>query len=261
VIRIQAGDASTRVWSDAAGICDVAQDGLHVDVYADRLANDRQQVLGHVVTGIVSTIVLYRRLGLLSLHASGVITPAGPAIFLGPKGQGKSTMAAGFLRQGAPLLTDDVLPLRFMEGYVYGLPGLPLMKLWRASVEHALQLAEPLPNVVPNFEKKLVSLDQRYAFTSAPVRLDKLYVLRRYDPVALGYSEIAIGPISQREQLLVIAAQTPLHKYLPTDEFASLLPLLMRLREQTSLRLVSYPQGFQYQDAVQDAILRDLRSG
>lgn len=158
VMRVHYGPDRTRVWNDVAGICDIMRDGRAVIVYPARDGDPEHRMLAHLMTGIVSTMLMYQRFGMPSLHASGVVVDGQAAVFLGPKGQGKSTMAAAFLRRGADLLTDDLLPLRTMPDGIHGVPGVPLLKLWDESVEHALQYSGAhLPPVVPNFPKKFIS--------------------------------------------------------------------------------------------------------
>src|SRR6185436_71718 len=96
-----------------------------------------QQAVGLALVGPV-LLFMRHKLGNPSLHASAVLTDHGAAVFLGPSGQGKSSMAASFLRDGAVLLTDDALPLQAREEGIFGLPGVPFMKLWNETAVCAL---------------------------------------------------------------------------------------------------------------------------
>ncbi len=49
--------------------------------------------------------------GWLPLHGSAVATREGVVAFLAPKGFGKSSLALALARAGAPLMTDDTLPI------------------------------------------------------------------------------------------------------------------------------------------------------
>lgn len=232
-------------------------DGRRVDIYSDLDANSEPRI-AHILTGTASHLIAYHRLGIPCLHGSAVVMGDGAVGFIGPKGQGKSTMAAGFLNRGATLLTDDVLPLQHRGTRIYGLPGLPLMKLWDESVEHALKLEAALPTIIPNFDKKAIDLHQRYDIASDAVPLNALYVLQRYDPVALNRHDVTIQPLKPHEGLMMILSQTPLRKYLPAGEFAQFLPLLSQLVRQAPMRVLRYPNGYEYQQAVHDRILQDV---
>jgi hypothetical protein len=77
------------------------------------------------------------------LHASGVV-PAegapvgvlggGAALFAGPQGAAKSSLAAALLRRGATLLSDDTVALEQRGGTLIAHPGADLLQL--RSVEH-----------------------------------------------------------------------------------------------------------------------------
>lgn len=72
--------------------------------------------------------------GLEVLHASGVVlndgTSAGrAALFAGPQGAGKSSLAAGLLRSGASLLSDDIVAMQTSDGMLIAHPGPDLLQL------------------------------------------------------------------------------------------------------------------------------------
>lgn len=61
----------------------------------------------HLVSGIGLGLVLHQR-GVFALHASAVAIDGGAVVFVGPKGAGKSTLAAALAARGHALLSDDV---------------------------------------------------------------------------------------------------------------------------------------------------------
>jgi hypothetical protein len=258
VYAVLSRDASGAwIQNFAVGRFHIATDARRVDVYPEVGVDER--LLAFVLAGEVSVFVL-QRLGYPSLHASAVVTGQGAVAFLGPKGQGKSTMAACFLRHGAALLTDDVLPLQSRDDGVYGTPSLPMMKVWPATVECTLELVDQLPNLIANYDKKLLVLDERHRFAQAPARLRAVYVLRRYDPTAAGRTDVFIQRLSGREALTALLAQTSFGPFLQPAEAARLLPLYARLQAQAPMRVLSVPNGFEYQAAVHAQIVTDLES-
>ena len=259
VSRVHRDTRGTWLWYDHIGTFHIAPGTERVAVYPAESATGDTRALGLVLAGQVLTLILQQR-GIPCLHASAVQTVSGAIAFFGPKGRGKSTMAANFLRRGAALLTDDVLPLQQRGGEIHGLPSLPIMKLWHQSVVSTLALADELPTLVANFDKKLLALDGRFPFAEAPLPLRALYVLDRYDPRAAGEAGITIRPLAQREGLLQLVAQTSLRDYLRPTEFATLLPLYRRLLQQAPVRVLRYPDGFEHQEAVHARLLADVQA-
>jgi hypothetical protein len=251
------GGSGEWIWNRDVGTFYISEDGGEVVVYAERRADDR--LLSMMILGQIAVFLLRKR-GIPCLHASAVHTSKGTAGFLGVHGQGKSTMAACFLRRGAALLSDDVLPLRLRpEGTVAG-PCLPIMKMWPETVTEALALSEPLPDIHDGLPKKLLMVGSRFPVLETPVRLDALYVLYRYDPVAAGRSDLEIRPLTPMEGMAILLSQTSWNTLHTPPEVAALLPLYSRLMSATPVRLLGYPNGFERQDALYEGIMHDLES-
>jgi hypothetical protein len=74
--------------------------------------------------------LLHQR-GFLVLHASGVATDEGAAVFAGASGAGKSTLLAELLRRGYQMIVDDVCAVRFdADGHPMVVPSYPRTRLW-----------------------------------------------------------------------------------------------------------------------------------
>ena len=76
--------------------------------------------------------LLFQR-NFLPLHGSAVIVGDGNygAIFLGPSGVGKSTLAGALQKKGYPLLADDICAISIADnGKALIIPGFPRLKLW-----------------------------------------------------------------------------------------------------------------------------------
>ena len=263
---VHCGPGGSWLWNQGIGPCDRLSPGLgtchvspnafEVTVYPAPSADVNQ--IGLVLAGQIAIYVLHRR-GTPSLHASAVVTPSGAAAFMGPHGQGKSTIAACLLQRGATLLTDDALPLRTAPDGVHGLPGPRLMKLWPQSVSGALGLEQAeLPSLTAEIDKKLLAVDARFAFARRPAPLRALYVLDRYDPATAESEAITIRRLSGREGIATLLEHTSHSTFLQPAEAAALLPLYARLVTQAPVRVLRYPAGFAYQDAVYASILGDM---
>lgn len=251
------GPTGTWIQNPALATCHILPGARQVDVYPEPSTDERP--LGLMLAGQMSVLVL-RELGFPCLHASAVVTEHGAIAFLGSHGQGKTTMAACFLRHGAALLTDDALPLRICEDGVYGSPGLPLMKLWPETASHTLQLSEELPELMANVEKKLFSLDGRYAFAQSLSRLSAIYLLDRFDPVVCGHDDIQVRGLSRREALTVLLGQTSWNVLVQPAHSARLLAFYARLVSRVPVRVLSFPNGHQCQEAVHTHVMADVEA-
>ena len=184
--------------------------------------------------------------------------------FIGPAGHGKTTLAAAFLRRGAALLSDDILPLRATPDGVVAAPGAPLMKLWEPTVRGALELTADLPVLAAHLTKKRLTLggpDSAYPLATAPAPLRALYVPQRFDPGVRRRRgcDHHRRPCPGAQALTVLMAQTYRVELLRPEEQAALLPLYARLIAQSPVRLLRYPNGFAHQDAVCARVLADAR--
>ena len=254
-MRVHRGPGGAWIWHREIATCHVHPGARTVVVYPEDGADE--SVLGLLLAGQVSVFVLHQ-LGIPTLHASAAVTRHGAAAFLGPKGQGKSTMVAAFLHRGATLLTDDVLPLRVEQNGAFGFPSLPIMKVWPETAEGALELAEELPHLVANYEKRLLRLEGRFSFATAPARVRAFYFLDRYDPAARGRTDIISRRLAGRESIAVIRSQASPGALLNVTEEARLLPWYVKLLGHAPVHVLSFPNGFASQSAVHDHIMAEL---
>ena len=79
-------------------------------------------------------LILFQR-GYFLLHGSAVDVGGRALVFVGEPGAGKSTTAAAFARQGAPLLSDDMVCIQLDgAGGAAVIPAFPQLKLWQSAV-------------------------------------------------------------------------------------------------------------------------------
>ncbi|MCC6433385.1 MAG: hypothetical protein IT354_20930 [Gemmatimonadaceae bacterium] len=233
----------------------VSADARDVAVYPR--AGVDPAMLDGTLTSQVPIFVLQRRQR-PSLHASAVVTDVGAAVFLGPKGQGKSTMAALFLRHGAALLADDTLPLRLDGGAAFGSPSLPSMRLFPESASQTLDVHDSLPHVAPNHDKRHLTLDDRFRFAAGESPIRAIYALARRSVTISGDASISIRALSGRDSLALLLAQTSVRSLLRPIELAPLMRAYQALVTATPLRVVEFPDGFEYQDGVYAALRADM---
>ena len=255
VLRVHRGADGTWIRLQGIGAFHISPESQEVRVYAEDGADER--ALAHALLQPV-LLHLQQVRGHLSLHASAVVTDRGAIAFLGPSGQGKSTMTAAFLRRGAAMLTDDALVLKEHGNVHLGVPGPSFMKVWHETATHTLEMTEHLPDLMAHLDKKLLTLDGRFKQAAGPEPLRALYVLVRYDPIAAGSSDITLRRLSARDALAVMLANTSNRDYLLPREEGALLPQYTHLAARTPVNVLAYPSGFERQSAVYGRILEDL---
>jgi hypothetical protein len=117
--------------------------------------------------------------GKLLLHASSVDIFGRGAVFLGPPGAGKSTLAAALVSRGHRLLADDISLVAPGAGSVRWLhPGFSQIKLWPDASE-AVTLPVAGGEFYPDCPKQLFRLPPSAG--STPVPLHALYTVRAGD--------------------------------------------------------------------------------
>jgi hypothetical protein len=123
--------------------------------------------------------LLHQR-GLLPLHANAVEIGGKAAAFMGPSGEGKSTLAAAFHDRGHRILADDVCVIDLDAGArAMVRPGLPRLRLWKDSMEQSGRDAAQFDRSyagIDTFEKYDVPLAPESAVI-APVELAAAYLL------------------------------------------------------------------------------------
>jgi hypothetical protein len=210
---------------------------------------------------------LLRARGFTSLHASASACESGAMLVIGPKGGGKSTVAAHLCAQGFPLVTDDIAVLKESEGKFLVQPGYPRTRQWPSTLNGLPGLdVETLPRVVSLADKRYVELTpgsdgSGWRFHPAPLPLLGVYVLDAPRPAGTAPRVEAIQPA---DGLIALVRNTYADYMLDREGRARDFALLGRVADVTPLRLVSRPMGLESLPAVCAEILEDverLRSG
>ncbi len=108
--------------------------------------------------GTVMAIALFQR-GTIALHGSCIEIGAGAVIFVGEKGEGKSTMASYLLSRGHRLLSDDICPVHLQETKqpkTYA--SFPAVKLWPDAMAYLNVRPDDHERVMPAAEKRTIRL-------------------------------------------------------------------------------------------------------
>lgn len=122
--------------------------------------------------GTIFAYILQSR-GYLVLHGSAVLVNDRAVIFSGDSGVGKSTTAAAMVAHGYPLITDDVVALRYNSvGQLVLIPGPQRVKLWDDALTKFGRSSDGLQQVtnkdnkyelpIENYQSKEVVVAQFY---------------------------------------------------------------------------------------------------
>ncbi|MEQ7872938.1 hypothetical protein ABDK56_02900 [Sphingomonas sp. ASV193] len=164
-------------------------DGRRIAVAPDPGADEGDVRL--YLLGSTMGLLLYQR-GLMPLHANAVVVDGHAFAFAGASGAGKSTLAAGFVREGLPLLSDDVCAIeRDQDGRCHVLPGPRRLRLWRDAVDALGEEADALRRSFPSdpaYEKYDLPVPIERAATG-PAPLEAIYVLGDGD--RLGFERLS----------------------------------------------------------------------
>jgi len=200
--------------------------------------------------------------GVPVLHSCAVNVDGGAIAFLENNGAGKSCLGATFLQAGHSLMTDDVLPLRELDGEFCGIPAYPTMRMWPDQALHFVGRYEDLRPVQPGNSKRMVPIgsDSFGAFCEVPTPLTCVYLPERRDPATWG-TDVEINPISPADAVMKLVQ----HSFIPRLVYAlgwqpERLSFFARFIRRVPLRHLRYPNGLQFLPAVRDAILKDART-
>lgn len=199
--------------------------------------------------------------GIATLHASAIEVNGRGVAFISHSGNGKSVLAATFMQDEYPLLTDDVLAIEQRDSTLIGYPGYPEMRLWPVEAEHFLGYYETLEQVLPTVSKRHVPIGTGGfgCFSEIPCPLACLYLLERRT-VAKG-GQIDIIPLSRRISMIEMMRRSFIAPVAEAMGLAhSRLDLFANIARQIPVRQLVYPDGLEYLPALREAILKDIRS-
>lgn len=250
--RLHDGTPTTRLLR--RGRWEVLRFGGEVDFYLAPKEGGAQRVVAVPEPGTAPEVVELRllgpvlayhleRCGVVALHASAVAVDGRAAAFLAGNHGGKTNLAVTLMEGGAPLLTDDVLPVEEVEPGFRAHPGYPEIRLWvRDAARFGLARAADLPTVHPAYDKRIVPVGEGGlgSFRCEPCPLAALYLPQRRADLEAPRTE-AVAPANA--VLALIAGS-----YLPRLVVGAglqgrRLERLARLVERVPVRRLVLPEG------------------
>ena len=186
------------------------------------------------------------------------------AVFLGHSGNGKSTLAAGVLRSGADLFTDDILPIFYQAERFWGHPGVPQINMWPDQTAFFIDNhEEKYEKVNPHRLKQRVPVDVigNGTFCSESKPLDCIYISQKFENSS-SETRIEVIPVSLAEAVIELARYSFIQPFLceRIGCQADRLKFFTRLVQQVPVRRLIYPSGFGYLERVTDAVRKDLKT-
>ncbi|HEX7296218.1 MAG TPA: hypothetical protein VF251_10725 [Pyrinomonadaceae bacterium] len=198
---------------------------------------------------------LLRLRGYVCLHASAVSFRGRVAAFLGPAGEGKSTLAAAFAELGFAIVSDDVTVLvdRFDEFLVT--PAYPCVRLWSDSVSGLYGKDAKLPLLTPNWDKLYLDLSKNgYRFQGQTLPLAAIYLLERRT------GGPCVQQLSANEKIIALVGNSYGNFLLDREMRKSEFDVVTRLTTRVPVRRLSYPSNINSLTQTCDLVIRDLQS-
>jgi hypothetical protein len=106
-----------------------------------------------------------------------VVTEFGAIAFVGRTGEGKSTLAANFARNGCPMLSDDCLALRLHGQYWTAVASYPGVRLWSPTLDILLHRHTPTDDMAHYTCKRRVNDNEVVPHVQGPAPLRGLFLL------------------------------------------------------------------------------------
>jgi hypothetical protein len=194
-----------------------------------------ENTLSHLVGPILGLLLRLR--GIVCLHASAVSINNRAVVFVGSEGMGKSTTAAAFARRGYPVLSDDIVALVERGNEFQMLPGYPRVNLWPDSVKLLYGSPDALPQILPNWDKRCLSLgkDGETRFEEHAQPIGGIYVLGN----STGNSTKSVEVISRKTALMMLIGNTYATNFIDSKQRAEEFQVLSQLVASVPIRKIN----------------------
>jgi hypothetical protein len=198
---------------------------------------------------------LLRQRHITCLHASAVEIRSRAVALCGEAGLGKSTTAAALALRGAPVISEDILPLRLTKGSFHAVAGYPRVCLWPDAVAELLGATEALPKLTPMWEKRYLPLDGKRAKFSDQTRpLGMIYI---FGVRSADESAPRIEELRPREALLELVRNTYMNWLLDAKHRAVEFDELCKLVSHVPVRRIVAHRDAQKIGALCELIMKD----
>jgi hypothetical protein len=259
----EAGDSLSRLYRLPQ--CELLRFGEVLDFYlgADRIDCHLRQPGGRQMIEIrlLGAVLAYwlERMGIRALHASAVVVDGRAVAFMATHQGGKTGLAATLVAHGAPLLSDDLMPVEARPGGIVARSGYPQMRMRPDAARHFVD-----PEQRRAARRRLgklwvpVGANGFGAFQAGSVPLACVYLPERQDPRSSG-RQPRISGVEPRQAVIELLRGS-FSPYIV--EAVGLQPRRLEdfadLAQTVPVRRLVYPSGFEALPRVRDALLEDL---
>lgn len=218
------------------------------EIRYSQAAGGDHQLLQVLLLGRIMALLLRQR-GWFPLHGSAVEVGDSAVLFTAPSGSGKSTMAAALHARAHPLLTDDVAPVRVMNGTCLFRGGRRRLRLNPDSAETFRHLD---PTAASHFDKIVFNVGDSGLHRYLPVR--RIYELSFGD-------ELRIEPMPLMEAATLLGREcfVRLHRAGP-EVRASHLRACAEIASLGLVHRLIRPRNMNQLDAVAEFVEKDLQA-
>ena len=166
-------DENIFIWWENIGKVKISNnDKIMVDVEND----DFDSIIPFLLGPVMSTLLDQR--GFLVLHGSAVKFNDESIAFVGHGGKGKSTTAINLYKKGYPIVTDDIIAIKFDDdGNPYLYPGYSHVRLAEDSYNHIKDDTDILTPICTLLGK--VFCDASRGFSPRKLRLKRIYLIEK----------------------------------------------------------------------------------
>jgi len=246
--RVEASPNQCRVSYDSYGTF-LVEDGNKIlfDSESDDAMAKRET--RHLLETQILALLLHQR-GRLVLHGSAVSVNGNTAIFIGPSGVGKSTIAAAVHEKGYEVLEDDVISIRFDGGVPIIDSGIPVLRLPTDTVDD-LELDSS------NLQDDKLSKNKNFLqFNISPKEheLDRCYTVTTGD-------DFNVSKIKTASTVLQLISNTYVKNYLTeTESQSSNFTQCSTVAENVSFRMLSRPKEMDNLKTYANKVIADINN-
>ncbi len=234
------------LWWDGIGKVKISNGKITVD-----LIDDKEDHIIPFLLGPVMALLLHQR-GFLVLHGSAVKTNNGAIAFLGHRTFGKSTTAINLYKKGYPLITDDILAIKFDEkGLPIVYPGYHHIRLSNDSYNNVKDNTDILTPIRTIAGKAFC--DASNGYSPEPLRLKVIYVLDKSDT-------IDISSLSSQKDLFDLLIHSVAHRVFKEKEQANNLLQIANLINNIPIHRLKIIHSYKYIPKVIETIEEDVDS-
>ncbi|MDB2282651.1 hypothetical protein PM030_12290 [Halorubrum ezzemoulense] len=245
--RITATPDSVRLTYDSVGSF-LVEDGKQITCDPLGEPASKREFFCRLIENELLGLILYQRDHLV-LHASAVSIDGKAAIFLGPRGAGKSTTAAAFNKEGYDIIEDDVVAIRFDDSVPTVVPGVPQLRL-KSDAAAALNLKETTtPSEEQWYEKRMLRIED----VPDPAQLGGCYLL-------MDGEQCALEPMAGSEQILNLISRTYARGLLSdTKQSAANFNQCSRLSKVVPVQKLKRPRVHQQLSSVVNLVIGNIK--